>query len=91
MNGAIDSEKGYLLDTPPVPIIDSNNAKSFQEQIRDSNSMPGINEFDEFPFFGKAPSANTDSIEMVPLQTAGNRQYLYRTRFGPQRNFRRGK
>ena len=66
------------------------NSKSFQEQVRDSNSLPGIQEFDEFPYFGNT-NANMNIEEVVPL-TAGSRPFLYRTRFQPQiqRNFRRG-
>ena len=66
------------------------NSKSFQEQVRDSNSLPGIQEFDEFPYFGNT-NANMNVEEVVPV-TAGSRPFLYRTRFQPQiqRNFRRG-
>ena len=64
-----------------------------KDEIRESNSLPGIKEFDEFPFFGTTPSHIVDGATLI---SAGNRPFLYRTRLGPQqgggpqRNFRRG-
>ena len=58
-----------------------------KDEIRESNSLPGIKEFDEFPFLGTTPSHIVDGATLV---SAGNRPFLYRTRLGPQRNFRRG-